>query len=202
MKARSCAAVLDSQFHQFSTSTTSPRPHPFDPLTGDEIRQVSSIVLAHLNLTPVDNVVHELRFIAISLLEPPKREYVNWMTTNSTAALPRHAEVVALNPTTGIVTELQVSLDEEVVVKHEELPKGTQPLLTPEDCDLAEAIAQSSKELQQVLLERYGITDVAKEVACDPWSVHLSSPADMENLVNWREDGIPCLLYTSPSPRD
>eukprot|EP00536_Pseudo-nitzschia_multiseries_P011282 jgi/Psemu1/243692/estExt_Genewise1.C_3750016 len=81
-----------------------------------------------------------LRFVSISLLEPPKKEYL----------------------------------------------RG--PLLTPDDCELAEAIVQSSETVATALKERYGIDDISR-VACDPWSVHLAGPAaaaETERLVNWR----------------
>ena len=164
------------------SSSTKPPNHPLDPLSPAEIGIASSIVKRHVGLTP-DNIVQSLRFVAVSLLEPPKKEYI------AGNASPRRAEVITLNPTTGLAAEYVVNLDTELVDTINELPWGTQPMLTPEDCDLAEAIVKSSKEVQKVLLDRYGITDVAKEVACDPWSVHLASEEDRA-LVDWRKDEV------------
>lgn len=36
-------------------------------------------------------------------------------------------------------------------------------------------------------MDRYGITDMAQQVACDPWSVHLASDEDRA-LTNWRKN--------------
>ena len=44
-----------------------------------------------------------------------------------------------------------------------------QPLLTPEDCILAEDIAKADPEVAAMVKEAYGITDLSL-LACDPWS--------------------------------
>ena len=161
--------------------------HPLDPLSPNEITQASDAVRKHLGLTP-DNAVQNLRFVSISLREPRKKDYIEGVEET-----PRQAECIALNPQTGIASNYTVSLagadSEAKIAESMEYPKGTQPLLTPEDCDLAEAIVQSSTEVSNALRDRYGITD-ASRVACDPWSVHLASAADRE-LVNWRDDDVP-----------
>ena len=163
-------------------STTTTSAHPLDPLSADEISQASSIVRSYLGLTPT-NIVQQLRFVCVSLLEPPKKDYIAGNPT------PRSAEVVALNPLTGIASEYKVNLESNRVVEAKDLPKGVQPLLTPEDCDLAEAIVQSSTEVAAAMRDRYGITDMST-VTCDPWSIHLGSPQDRE-LTTWRDDGVP-----------
>jgi primary-amine oxidase len=165
-----------------SAGDDSPSIHPLDPLSSDEISQTSAAVQSFLGLTP-DNVVQNLRFVAISLLEPTKKDYINGNP------VPRKAEVVTLNPKTGISSEYHVNLETSRVIFSENLPKGTQPMLTPEDCELAEAIVQSCKQVQKVLMERYDIADMSR-VACDPWSVHLASGSDRE-MTAWRDDGVP-----------
>ena len=47
--------------------------------------------------------------------------------------------------------------------------KDRQPLLTPEDCILAEDIAKADPEVAAMVKEAYGITDLSL-LACDPWS--------------------------------
>ena len=178
-------STIESRRWISSSSTGS--YHPLDPLSGDEIRLASSTVKHFLGLTPTDNSVQTLRFVAVSLLEPPKKEYVAAATKERQGALSRTAEVIALNPSSGVASEYHVDLVTEQVVYHKDLPLGTQPMLTPEDCDLAEAIVKSSDYVKKVLLERYGITDISKEVACDPWSVNLASPED-HALVSWRNN--------------
>ena len=54
------------------------------------------------------------------------------------------------------------------------LPSGTNPLLTPDDCDLAETIARGDAGLRAALKERFDFTDMDRLI-CDPWSVHLAS---------------------------
>ena len=47
--------------------------------------------------------------------------------------------------------------------------KDRQPLLTPEDCVLAEDIAKADAGVAAMVREAYGITDLSL-LACDPWS--------------------------------
>jgi Cu2+-containing amine oxidase len=121
--------------------------HPLDPLSAEEIQAASSTVKKYLGVSP-DNMVQTLRFVAVSLLEPPKKEYLLAQSSQSlvTPSLARRAEIIALNPTTGVASEYHVELnnsssgsgEDAKVIYEVDLPLGTQPLLTPEDCDLAE----------------------------------------------------------------
>ena len=63
------------------------------------------------------------------------------------------------------------------------LPAGVQPLLTPEDCELAEVIVRESTELADILQERYGIQSM-EEVAADPWSIHLASQEEEDMVLS------------------
>ena len=123
-----------------------------------------------------------LRFVSINLNEPNKR-VLQSAAENGTKP-PRKAEVLVLNTETGIASEIEVNLQVKgdaitaAVGNAKELPRGVQPLLTPDDCYLAEEIAKSSSEVQHALKERYGITDMSR-VAADPWSVHLACEADI-----------------------
>ena len=47
--------------------------------------------------------------------------------------------------------------------------EGKEPLLTPEDCLLAEEIVKADPNIAAMLHDDYGITDLSL-VACDPWS--------------------------------
>jgi hypothetical protein len=93
---------------------------------------------------------------------------------------------------------------EGVVTRQAELPKGCQPLLTPDDCDLAEKITKADPKVAKLLKDRYGITDLSL-VAADPWSVHIAA-SDFPPL-DWRSDGIPArlvqtFLYLRDDPDD
>ena len=161
-----------------SKSTSSGNFHPLDPLSADEISRASSAVKDFVT-------ADKIRFVAVSLKEPNK---------NATGDRKRQAEVVTLDPVTGIASEFTVDLADDdssatVVVDSRSLPPGTQPMFTPDDCDLAEKIAKESVELQAVLKERYGITDMSR-VVCDPWSINLASEKDRA-MTRHRADGVP-----------
>ena len=49
-----------------------------------------------------------------------------------------------------------------------------QPLFSPDDCDLAEKLVKESDEIAKLVQERYGNTDIEKQLVCDPWSVHVA----------------------------
>ena len=136
-------------------------------LSDAEITAVAQCIRSHVGVTAEDDPKAEkLRFVSISLSETSKDT----------------AEVITLEPPTGLAKVFVVEMMSGKVLSEKVLPKGTQPLLTPDDCFLAEDIVQQSDEVKRVLEERYGITDISR-VACDPWSVHLASDQDIEHLV-------------------
>lgn len=143
-------------------------------LSKDEITAVSNCIRSYVNVKREDDPeCKKLRFVCISLREQQQQQH-------------REAEVITVEPETGAAKEYVVSLlppAEAKVISVIELPLGTQPMLTPDDCFLAEEIVQSSEEVQKVLKERYSIDDISKTVACDPWSVHIASTQDKEELV-------------------
>jgi len=163
--------------------------HPLDPLTAKEI-SVASQAVKDYYADAVASKNSKLRFVAVSLKEPTKTQ------TSSE----RQAEVVTLDPSTGLTSEFVLNLggesDESAsssssanVIDFKTLPAGTQPMFTPEDCDLAESIAKNSPELQAALKDRYGITDMST-VCCDPWSINLASKED-HAMTKWRSDDVP-----------
>mmetsp|Transcript_4045 Transcript_4045/g.5554 ORF Transcript_4045/g.5554 Transcript_4045/m.5554 type:complete len:864 (-) Transcript_4045:369-2960(-) len=135
-------------------------------------------------------------------------------TVHTTTTIGRKAEVVTL--VNGICSELIIDLsssssssstkeekdgdmeddiaaaakNDAIVLNHVDLPVGTQPLFTPDDCDLAEEISKSSPEVRRAVLERYGIQDVERELVCDPWSVHLADDRDKSLTVD-KGTGLP-----------
>jgi len=149
--------------------------HPLCSLTPDEIITAAGAVKAFYARDGQNKPFFYddpafIRFVAISLQEPNLKVYPNPSRT---------AEVIILNTQTGLASELTVDLSHVMqVTSVKELPRGVQPLLTPDDCSLAESIAKSSPELQAALSERYDITDMSR-VAADPWSVHLASEKDV-----------------------
>jgi len=135
-------------------------------LTPQEIIQASSIVKKKF-----ESEVKHLRFICITLDEAATDK------SKDDGSNVRFAEILVLNSKSGLATEMQIDLKASSITSYDDLPRGIQPMLIPEDCDLAEAIVKQSEEVQQVLQDRYGITDMSK-IAADPWSVHLADESD------------------------
>lgn len=159
-----------------------PKSHPLNSLTPDEITACATAVQSKAGESS------SFRFVAISLVEPPK---------NAAAETEREAEVIVINRSTGIASQFIVGVFEKegggagaTVSKQTDLPPGVQPLLTPEDCDLAEEIAKKSTKLAALLESKYGIKDIRQQVAADPWSVHLADDED-ENLATDEATGKP-----------
>jgi primary-amine oxidase len=164
----------------FTTDIASTSSHPLDPLTAEEIKCTSLAVKDYLS-SAKDRDPSSIRFISVSLCEPAKKDLLSVFdkTDDISIKIRRKAEVITLLD--GICSELIVDLSSEAdakVIDHVDLPAGIQPMFTPDDCDLAEEIAKRSPEVQQAVLERYGIKDVEKELVCDPWSVHLADEND------------------------
>lgn len=144
------------------------------PLSAEEISAASASVRHHVGHDTT------LRFVAVSLKEPSR-----------SGPAGRQAEVVALNPSTGLASEFKVDLTSSKVTSSKTLEAGLQPMFSPDDCDLAEAIVQRSALVQQILRERYGIDDISR-VACDPWSVNLACAEDKALTIG--EGGKPARL--------
>jgi len=136
--------------------------HAFDDLNASEIRLVSSAIRSHS--------VFDANFVfnSISLKEPSK-SIIALMESNSSCDYPRFAECITIDSTNGTVYLWSVSLKPAVAVVSVQLLQGVHPLYTPEDCFLAEEIAKSDPQLQE-LLKSLGFSDLSM-VACDPWSI-------------------------------
>jgi primary-amine oxidase len=190
--------------------------HPLDPLTAGEIRVVSAAIRSSLGISESDDPRDErLRFVAVSLQEPFKAlllQFEKGREDGKPMTLPRQAHVITLSPETGLATEyvVQIPVNMETVTGNESddkletlsslnvpaipiviltqktLAPGIQPMLTPDDCDLAESIVKASEEVQAALLDRYQITDMNR-IACDPWSLHIASHEDVQ-LIHYNEN--------------
>lgn len=164
-------------------------PHPLDPLSAGEIKSASAAVKKILTKAKKQNPL-SIRFVSVSLFEPAKKDLLLNKTGESKIKLGRKAEVVTL--VDGICSEFIIELlsNNAVVIQQLDLPVGAQPMFSPDDCDLAETIVKFSPQVQQAVLERYGIEDVEKELVCDPWSVHLADAED-KSLTLDEETGRP-----------
>lgn len=93
--------------------------HPFDPLSESEIEKAVSIVNAeHTNLY----------FNTVTLLEPKKKEMMEWLTDPTNVPRPhRVADVVAIGKGSKVYDGL-VDLNDSKVIQLE-LTDGVQPLV-------------------------------------------------------------------------
>jgi primary-amine oxidase len=163
--------------------------HPLAPLSAEEIGRASLAVRTLVGVDASDDPhLEKLRFVAISLKEPAKAALLPFLDGDVSVSLPRQAEIVVLSSTTGLATEYVVDLFSDgsaKVVQSVSVPSGSQPMLTPDDCDLAESIVHGSPEVAAALKERYDIHDVSR-VACDPWSINLASDEEAA-LLKWNQ---------------
>lgn len=99
---------------------TSPPPHPFDPLSNQEIESAVSIIRVEKG---------KLFYNAVTLREPPKKEMLKWLESPSSVPRPtRIADIVAIAPG-GKVFDGLVDLKAGKIVKWEQL-EGVQPLVS------------------------------------------------------------------------
>ncbi|KAI2628632.1 copper amine oxidase [Hypoxylon sp. NC1633] len=136
-------------------------PHPFDPLTLEEIESAISIVKkAH----------GQLLFNVVSLHEPRKAEMKVWLANSASAPRPpRIADVVVIAPG-GKVYDGLVDLAAGKIIKWE-LLDGLQPIITMEELLLVEHICRKDPKV----IEQCEISGISREdmdkVYCDPWTI-------------------------------
>ena len=106
-------------------SGTVPSPHPFDPLSAEEIEAAVAVVRQeHSNLY----------YNAVSLLEPRKSQMLAWLANPAHVNRPhRIADIVAIGKGSKVYDGI-VDLDEEKILRWESV-EGVQPLV----CFLASA---------------------------------------------------------------
>lgn len=179
------------------------KAHPLDPLSGAEIREAAAACRVYAKTTHFADT--PIRFNVISLQEPKKPEllaYQRRLDANQEVegfSPPRQAFCILQSSKLAGVIEVVVELGSSgdpgemgnKVISWKEVP-GAQALITPDDCVEAEAIAKSDPEVQRLLRERYGVTDLSL-VCCDPWSVH-ASPLPSSRIIQ-------CFTYLKLSPQ-
>lgn len=163
--------------HTATTKLSAPNTHCLDPLSAAELSAARATAVAHLRS---QHGVSEPRFSFITLHESSTQRLSGTSGT-------RVAEVVVHLPPTiphVLLIHLDASTENEdgsdndisaVVASDVALPAGTQPPLTPDDCELAEQIALKDDTLRRVVAKS-GL-DIAR-VVCDPWSVHMADDID------------------------
>jgi primary-amine oxidase len=130
-------------------STTTPLPHPFDPLCPLQIEKAASIVRATHG---------QLAYNAISLLEPRKKEMQAWLESPDTAPRPpRLVEVVCVGKC-GSVFDGIVDLGKGEITVWNKL-EGVQPILTLEDLVNTELYVRKDPKV----IEQCGILGIPPE---------------------------------------
>ncbi|CBN75262.1 amine oxidase [Ectocarpus siliculosus] len=170
-------------------------PHPLDQLSAAEITAVATAIKeSDYDGKPEGPAAP--RFNAITLAEPAKADLLE-----ASLVCPRKAQVIFMCSESTAAYEALVEImsaagsDPPVaaVVSCKPLGQGFQPLLSPDDCDLAEKIVKLDAGVAKLLEERYGITDIGL-LACDPWSYHVTVDDGNTPPLGWRDDGLPARL--------
>jgi primary-amine oxidase len=143
-----------------------PRSHPLDPLSAQEIRSAAAILRRSRDLGPA------LRFVMISLLEPPKPAGLDF----SLGPVPdRAAFIVTYDRSEKMIYEAVVSLAQEAVLSWTPVPDRL-PSFLVEDMFGIEEIVRSDARWQEAMRKR-GVTDFSLAMI-DPWPSGYYGPQD------------------------
>ncbi|PUU83272.1 primary-amine oxidase [Tuber borchii] len=136
-------------------------PHPFDPLSNTEVEYVTAIVREKYG---------QLKYNAVTLNEPLKKEMLAWLADEENAPRPRRkAEVVAIDKS-FILYDGIVDLIDGKIIAWEKL-EGVQPMITLEDLQATEILVRKDpKVIEQCLILGIPEEDMDK-VYCDPWTI-------------------------------
>jgi primary-amine oxidase len=132
--------------------------HPLEPLSAAEISAAVAILKKQQNLG------ERVRFISISLHEPPKSVVLN---LEAGQPFEREVEMVLLDNTSRSTYEAIVSLTANGVTSWKLVP-DVQPAIALDEFFECETAVQANPDFQAALHKR-GITDMSL-VAIDPWS--------------------------------
>src|SRR5688500_18774037 len=132
--------------------------HPLEPLTIDEIAKTVDILRRDRNLGP------RVRFVSISLHEPPKTVVLSFPAQG---ALEREAFAILLDRDTGHTYEAVVSLTRSVIMAWDVIP-DVQPSIMLDEFMECEQACKASPEWQAAMRKR-GIVDF-NLCMVDPWS--------------------------------
>ncbi|KAH8903592.1 copper amine oxidase [Coniochaeta sp. PMI_546] len=136
-------------------------PHPFDPLSIEEIQTaISTVKKAHGDVT----------FNVVSLHEPRKAEMQAWLEKPDSAPRPaRIADIVVIAPGSKVYDGL-VDIKEGKILKWEHM-EGVQPIITMEELQAVEhKIRTDPRVIEQCVLSGISASDMHK-VYCDPWTI-------------------------------
>ena len=143
---------------------TGSRAHPLRPLDAEEMTAACEVVReAYATHVPGAAGVADLRFPVVALTEPDRDALRRW---EAGAALPRQADVVAIERVSGLVSEVVVDLAAGAVERWSGVPGARPVLLFDESIMAIDAVKHDGRWL--AAMGARGITDVG-EVQVDPW---------------------------------
>jgi primary-amine oxidase len=150
-------------------------PHPLDPLSADEIRQVAATLRAE------KGVGDGWRFASIELAEPAKDELTARVGDGARSAL-----VICWNTGDGQAYRARVSLADSAVTLWEHVP-GRQPAMTIDEWHECDEMLRGHPRLIDALAAR-GITDLSR-VLTDVWAYGeaLVPPVYAGRRIGWSD---------------
>jgi primary-amine oxidase len=163
--------------------------HPLDPLTAEEIAEVTSVVRGHDAFASLGG---RTRFITIALREPIKDAVLAWAAGGP--APPREAEAVLLDRDAESTVEAVVALASRAVTKWRERT-DVQPMAVVSELMEAEELVRRDPEFQAAMARR-GITDF-EAIQVDAWPAGHFGPAEETGQRLGR-----CVAFIKPHPGD
>jgi primary-amine oxidase len=164
-------------------------PHPFDPLSPDEIAQAIATVKKHHG---------ECSFNVVTLLEPRKAEMLKWLASPADEALrPARAADVVVVFKGSKAYDGHVRLGESPSITKWEVLDGVQPILTLEELQIVEEICRKDPSvIEQCRISGVPESDMHK-IYCDPWTIgydhrHGSVQRLQQALMYYRPDVDTC----------
>ncbi|KAI1035562.1 hypothetical protein LB504_005984 [Fusarium proliferatum] len=161
---------------------TAASPHPFDPLSPEEISRASRIVRPHFG-------GHDPNFRVITLLEPAKKEMITYLEkehlNQPIGHVPtRHARVEAsikAETEGNHLFELIVDLDADKVVKKQHV-EGKHSYIDTDYMKAVEAACLANEEVQ-ALIKTLDLPEGAT-VVVEPWAYATDGMNDMTHRVS------------------
>ncbi|WP_374970867.1 primary-amine oxidase [Terrabacter sp. BE26] len=140
-----------------STIPTTATTHPLSPLTAEEVKAATEILIRS------GQVPAGVRFVSVSLHEPPKAQVLAW---DGASGVDREAFTVVYDRARRQVYEAVVSITRGEVVRGQPVP-GAMPSYLLEEVYAVIAVVKADPRWQEAMRRR-GVTDLSL-AHIDPW---------------------------------